>query len=341
MSRPKKYDSEAVIERYTEGLISSHKNFSATYIAEHNQNMSHDAITRLLREEIKADLVWKKAKKLIVQSAEGFIVFDDTVIDKTHSKVIEGVRRQYSGNEGGVIRGIGLVTAVYIEPESNDFWVIDCRVFNPEADGKSKLEHVKDMLLDAVEQKKLNFSYVLMDTWYATEDLMLYVNNLGKIFYCPIKVNRLIKLEDEDEYKAVREYEWDKSSLNSGININLKGTKMGLLKLFKVEASTSKINFVVTNSPYQQSTEHATNISAKRWKIEQAHRELKQLTGIEKCQARSAQAQKTHIICAILAWLNIKELANRKKVSVYNLKEKLYSDYLKNELKNPSIPFTW
>jgi hypothetical protein len=124
-----------------------------------------------------------------------------------------------------------------------------------------------------------------------------------------------------------------KPNLNSGVNIALKSAKTGLLKLFKVEASTSKINYVVTNSPHQQSTEHATNISAQRWKIEQAHRELKQLTSIEKCQARDAESQKTHIICAILAWLNIGQLANRKQVSVYNLKERLYSDYLKKKWK--------
>jgi hypothetical protein len=81
-----------VIKKYTEGLISSHKNFSATYIAEHGEEISHEAMTRFLKEEIQPELLWKKAQKLIVQSEEGFIVFDDTIINKAHSKVIESVR---------------------------------------------------------------------------------------------------------------------------------------------------------------------------------------------------------------------------------------------------------
>lgn len=42
-----------------------------------------------------------------------------------------------------------------------------------------------------------------------------------------------------------------------------------------------------------------------RWEIEQYHREVKQTTGIDKCQARNSKAQRKHsnIKVAILAWL--------------------------------------
>jgi hypothetical protein len=178
-----------------------------------------------------------------------------------------------------------------------------------------------------------------MDTWYATQKMMSFIDVRGKIFYCPIKKNRQIKPEGQENFTSVDNYEWSQSDLNRGIHIQLKDDKKQVLQLFKVEASTSKTNFVVTNSPNQQSTEHATNISAQRWKIEQAHRELKQLTGIEKCQARSAEAQKNHIICSILAWLTIKSAATLRDVSVYHLKDALYSEYLKKEMANPTIPF--
>ena len=35
-----------------------------------------------------------------------------------------------------------------------------------------------------------------------------------------------------------------------------------------------------------------------RWKIEEFHRELKQLTGVEACQCRQARIQRNHIACA-------------------------------------------
>ena len=32
-----------------------------------------------------------------------------------------------------------------------------------------------------------------MDTWYATyKDIMLYIDNLQKIYYCPLKSNRKV-----------------------------------------------------------------------------------------------------------------------------------------------------
>ena len=50
-------------------------------------------------------------------SARGYVLSDDTVLDKRHRRRIALVRRQYSGNAHGVIAGIGLVTCVYVNPE--------------------------------------------------------------------------------------------------------------------------------------------------------------------------------------------------------------------------------
>ena len=47
--------------------------------------------------------------------------------------------------------------------------------------------------------------------------------------------------------------------------------------------------------PDQGSTTAVKTVCALRWKIEQFHRELKQLTGIESCQCRRAQIQRNHI----------------------------------------------
>ena len=54
-----------------------------------------------------------------MQSKNGYILFDDTVLDKRHSDAIEEVIMQYSGNAGRVIKGIGVVTCVYVNPEIN------------------------------------------------------------------------------------------------------------------------------------------------------------------------------------------------------------------------------
>ncbi len=65
---------------------------------------------------------------LIAALVEGYLIFDDTVLDTRYGEEIELTRRQYSGNEHKVIRGIGLVNCVYVvNPETGAFWVIDYR----------------------------------------------------------------------------------------------------------------------------------------------------------------------------------------------------------------------
>ncbi len=96
----------------------------------------------------------------------------------------------YSGNAHGVITGIGVVTCVYVNPELNQFWLIDYRIYDPAGDGQRKLDHVREMLNHTVYHKQLPFQAVLMDTWYATQDLMLFIESLEKIYYCPLKDNR-------------------------------------------------------------------------------------------------------------------------------------------------------
>jgi hypothetical protein len=49
-------------------------------------------------------LLWENVKDVIQVSEHGYLVFDDTVIDKRYSLEIEITKRQYSGNEHRVIR---------------------------------------------------------------------------------------------------------------------------------------------------------------------------------------------------------------------------------------------
>lgn len=77
------------------------------------------------------------------------------LLNKHGSQRIELVRRQYSGNAHVVIRGSGVVTCVYVNPETDQFW--DYRIYDPAGDGKTKLDHVLEMLRNVIYQKALPF----------------------------------------------------------------------------------------------------------------------------------------------------------------------------------------
>ena len=130
---------------YCQFLLSSQINYTLTYFAEHSRRFSHDLANRYLAgERITPRLVWENVRGQVMPSEAGCVVFDDTVLDKSHSNRIALVRRQYSGNAHSVIRGIGVVNCVCVNPETQHFWVIDYRIYDPEGNGKSKLHHVKE-----------------------------------------------------------------------------------------------------------------------------------------------------------------------------------------------------
>jgi hypothetical protein len=74
-----------------------------------------------------------------------------------------------------------------------------------------------------------------------------------------------------------------------------------------------------------------------RWRIEELHRESKQLTGIERCQCRSGRIQRNHIACSLLVWSRLKQLAYQSEQTVYRIKRGLLHDYLVQQLKNPTV----
>ena len=110
---------------YCQYLFISQINYTLTNLAGHLGSISHDPINRYLRrEKLMPRLLWENAKPLIQIQENAYVIFDDTVLDKRYAENIELTRRQYSGNEHGVLRGIGLVNCVYVNPETAQFWVI-------------------------------------------------------------------------------------------------------------------------------------------------------------------------------------------------------------------------
>jgi hypothetical protein len=325
---------------YCQYLLASQINYTLTNFAEHAEKFSHDAANRYLAgDEIRPRLVWENVKAQVVQTAYGFLVFDDTVIDKNFSKNIELVRSQYSGNAHKVIKGIGVVTCVYVNPKIDQFWIIDYRIYDPDGDGKNKLDHMKDMLLNCVYQKELPFWAVLMDSWYASKDMMLQIERLDKIYYCPLKGNRQVDDSDGNEpYQRVDSLSWTESEEQQGKLIKIKGFPgTHKVKLFRVVLSTQRTDYIVTNEMEQDNVEVVQDVCGFRWKVEQFHRETKQLTGLEGNQCRKARIVRNHIGCAILVWVRLKQVAVETYRTVYQVKHALLSDYLRQQLRSPSV----
>ena len=324
-------------QRYVEYVISTPVNYTCTNLADHLDDISHDAINDYLRgEKHTSHTVWELAELLINNSNEAYLILDDSVQDKSYSQKIEMVKRQYSGNVHGLVKGIGIVNLVHAH--EGDDHPLDFRVYAPDADGKTKNDHFRDMVRQAFENKGIKAKIILFDSWYAVSENLKFIHKLDKIFVTTLKDNRLVSFSKEQGYIHLQQIEWTNEQLQYGVTIKLKEVPFKV-QLFKVVATNGDIEWVITNrAPGSIDTQVVQNENKVRWFIEQLHRELKQLTGIERCQCRKQRAQRHHFACGYHAWFSLKVIAKKLGKTLYQVKHNLWSDYLRNELRNPRIP---
>jgi hypothetical protein len=215
-------------------------------LAEHFENLDHNSIYRYLKtDKLSPRLLWEKVKDQVIFSPAGAIIFDDTVLDKSYWFAIEGVRRKSPGNEHAVIKGIGLVNCLYYNPEIDRFWVLDYRLFDPDRDGKTKLDHVSEML-DLLKLRQIEFRFCLMDSWYATMPLMTRLIKEEKIFYCPLKKNRLVDDSNgEKPYTAIENLSWRDEEIQHGKLVKVKKFAAAThLKMFRVTVSANRTDYI-------------------------------------------------------------------------------------------------
>jgi hypothetical protein len=325
-------------QKYVEYLISTPINYTCTNLAEHVEGISHDAVSNYLkRGHLTARHLWELVENLIDDSEEATLILDDSVQNKQYSRSIELVKLQYSGAAGGLVKGIGVVNLVHTNGQDREYYPIDYRIYAKEADGKTKNDHFIEMLTNAISDKQIQAKTVLFDSWYASWQNLKRVQRLGLTFYTTLKSNRLVSLSKETGYVHLDEVDWTPERLKHGVLVKLKKVPFKV-KLFKVVAPNGDIDWVITNDLDEtMTTQVAQEADKLRWQVEEFHRELKQLTGSEKCQCRTSRSQRNHLACCYHAWISLKVHANHFSKTLYQVRTDLFSDYLREQLCNPQI----
>ena len=325
--------------QYIEYLLSTPINYTCSNLSEHLEKVSHDVVTDFLQNsKFTPKDVWELVRNRIDDSEEAFLLVDDSVQNKEYSQVIETVKLQYSGNEHGLVKGIGLVNLVHTNGFEGDFYPINYRVYNPDEDGKTKNEHFREMFVQASWSQQIRARNIAFDSWYASSDNLKLIHRSGWKFYTTLKSNRKVSLSKETGYQNLEVIEWTPETLISGQLVRIKEIPFWL-KLFKLVATNGDIEWVITNNLTEDFTRlRAVEAIQVRWQVEEFHREFKQLTGSEKCQCRKARSQRNHLACCYSAWVAIKVKAQEMRKTAYQLRNGLFADYLKSQLRNPMIP---
>jgi len=304
------------LDLYTNFLVANQNRYSGLELSKVTPiKMAHDSVSRwLATSNFTPSELWNQTKDL-VNKQTGYLVVDDTLLDKRYSRENELAKKQYSGDSHQLVNGICLVNLLWVNGEM--YIPVDYRVYYKANDDKTKNDHFRDMLRRA-KQRGFTPSYVLMDTWYSSIDnLKLVSHELEWHFICNLKENRKVSISQGD-YISIADLGLTERQVRK---VWLKG--YGFVMVCKIVHTNGDIKYLATDNLDLTDFDEFTTHFEHRWEIEEFHRGIKQTTGIEKCYSIKATSQKTHIFAAFTAFikLEIKRIANH--ISWYEQKAQI------------------
>jgi hypothetical protein len=242
-------------EKYIEYLIRTPFNYTCTNLSDHAGDISHDSVSDFLKKKrITPRHLRNEVKGVPHDSDESRLIIDDSVRNKQYSGSIELVKLQYSGAAGGTVRGIGVVDLVHTD--GREHCPIDCRIYSEETDGRTKNDHFKEMLINAVGDKGLRAKRVLFDSRYSAWDNLKLINTSGLFFYTMPKSDRLGSLSREKGRIHLHEINRTAERPRSGVTVKLKKVPFKV-KLFRPVAKNGGIDRLITNEPDETLTAQA------------------------------------------------------------------------------------
>ena len=285
---------------------------------------SHDAFTRFLhRHDPDSTTLWNEVAPLIARTG-GVLVLDDSTLDKPRARQIDLVGYHWSGNHHAVVRGINLLTLLW--SDGDRFYPCDFRIYHKPSDGFTKNDHF-ETLLRVAKSRGFQPDAVLFDSWYASVENLKLVREFGWSFVTRLKANRMVRI-DRGEAKAVS----DQPIAATGTTVWLPA--FGLVRVFRVVAPNGDTTHWVTNE-LEMEPMRQQMFAEWSWSIEEYHRGLKQFTGVEKCQVRSASGQRNHVGCAIRAFVRLEYHRFTTGMSWFDAKMRIIRDAVRAYLSDP------
>ena len=125
-------------------MINGVNNYTGTYFSKIVEGLEHDSVWRHLNgAKLPSKVICERVSRDIIYSSKGYLVFDDSVLNKSGSKKIELARWQYFGITHDTVMEVGIVNCVHYNPAINRYWAMDARIYQPDEDGKRNMNICK------------------------------------------------------------------------------------------------------------------------------------------------------------------------------------------------------
>jgi len=246
----------------------------------------------------------KYITSLDIDWSKGWLMIDDTIIEKPFAKNIKCVYWQYSSKNSDFVTGISLTVLLW----SDGIRTIPIRFMIYEKDKNGKPLKTKNEF--ALESLKYPLSLnikpfkVTFDSKYASNNLLNWLNKNGLIYYRQLESNRSF---NGKQLKMRRFQSYSEVGKLKGV-----GHKVNVAKHCK--------RYYVTNATGNHITrQQIVKEYRVRWKIEVLFRSLKQLCHLEECQSLRTNTQKHYVYMCLRTFMMLDEMQERSLYAAKNI----------------------
>ena len=303
--------------------------------------VSHDQVTRALSSQActSKDL-WLPVKPTLrqVESEEGCLIFDDSIVEKPWRDENELIGWHYDHSKGRHVKGINLLNCLYhIEKTSIPIAfelihkpLVYCDIKTRQETCLSEI--TKNELMrnrfDTGVQNAVKFHWVLFDSWFSSAENMAHIKfEPNKEFIGALKSNRLVALREEDKAQG-RFTRWDQLqwSEQQAIYGWLKGMAFPVQLAHQVFTNPDGSYGILylACSQLKADWNTITTIYQQRWQVEVFHKSLKSNAAVAKSPARRLVSQANHVLASLVAVFKMEQLKMRTKLNHFALKSRLY-----------------
>jgi len=291
-----------------------------------------------------------KKNKTTGFSKEGVLAIDDTGSIKPYAKKTDGVSYQYCPSLKDEAYCNVAVGSCFVY--GNKHLPLNLKFYRPQSefllekddpDFRSKLDFAKELIDDAIS-KNIPFSYVVIDSWYPSSDLVEFINDKKRKFIAEIKSDRnllfrhpvtkkQVWLKQDELVRLIKKHLWHKARFahyrDAQLPVYCFESKLKdcsvPIKAFVIFGSWSDkdardIHILITNDT-RMSYKKVVSLYMQRWGIEQMFRELKDTFYFDHYQVRHQEKIMRYWMLCILAWSLvywIKQNACLLKILSYN-----------------------
>lgn len=275
-------------------------------------NTSHDGLSRVLKRAVSPVLfqVTKTLFKTLEKISVGYLIIDDTTINKEYARMIERCHWLWSTNGSRYIFGYNIVVLMWSNgtitlPLSWAFYKKE----NEKKNQVTKIALALELMAYAKKELCVATKEIAFDSFYSAETILKRCEEYEWRYYTKVKSNRI--LNGKQVQKRHRHPYWEETGVLS-CGLTARVVRHGK-------------RYFLTNNFLLAKTEIVRSYDA-RWKIEEVFRMLHAELGLDECASRSFAAQSAHTTLAMASYTILASQKTGAEKTVYRRHDRCMVD---------------